>query len=82
MKLKDTVNWMLSSDYKERLKAEYHQERIREINLRMLVQSYEEKPISIQFKHKHERLRDLLACLRYKLIILEELADIEDIKLW
>lgn len=36
MELKDTVNMMLSDDYKERFKAEYIQEKIRAVKLENL----------------------------------------------
>lgn len=41
MELKDTVEMMLSSDYKERFKAEYWQLKIRYDKLRKMVDNWE-----------------------------------------
>ena len=41
MELKDTVEMMLSSDYKERFKAEYWQLRIRHDKLQKMVDNWE-----------------------------------------
>jgi hypothetical protein len=41
MELKDTVKMMLSSDYKERFKAEYWQLKIRHDKLRKMVDNWD-----------------------------------------
>lgn len=40
MELKDTVEMMLSSDYKERFKAEYYQLKIRRDKLQSMLETY------------------------------------------
>lgn len=47
MELKDTVERMLSSDYSERLRAEYDQASIRLKKLSELLDKYEDDPESI-----------------------------------
>lgn len=71
MELKDTVEGMLSSDYKERFKAEYQQLEIRSIKLgRMLANHYAGKldfepscPIHLLAK-QHGLMGELLRALR------------------
>lgn len=41
MELKDTVEMMLSSDYKERFKAEYYQLKIRHDKLKKMVDNWD-----------------------------------------
>lgn len=40
MELKDTVNLMLSDDYKDRFRAEYYQAKIRRDKLHALLETY------------------------------------------
>lgn len=47
MELKDTVDKMLSSDYSERLQAEYDQATIRLEKLSELLDKYEDDPKSV-----------------------------------
>ena len=42
MELKDTVNMMLSDDYKEHFKAEYIQEKIRAVKLENILKAYKD----------------------------------------
>lgn len=59
MTLKNTIDGMLSADYKERLKAEYHQLKIRTEGLQTTLENYSKgtlnfspdiKQISLMFK--------------------------------
>lgn len=47
MELKDTVDKMLSSDYSDRLQAEYDQATIRLKNLTEFLEKYEDDPTSV-----------------------------------
>ena len=83
--LADTVKWMLSDDYKERLKAEYYQTAIRYNLLKTMTLKImtwknkddpEAKPIS-----SLELLEDQAIMMKYYLQVLAERADIEGINL-
>lgn len=48
MELKDTIEGMISDDYKERFVAEYHQVRIREAKLKKMIELYCDHKLSFQ----------------------------------
>lgn len=68
--LKDTVDGMLSSDYKERFKAEFEQTRIRHYKLSTLISKYAQGtlefkpscPIDLLDKQL-KAMQDYLSCL-------------------
>lgn len=69
MELKDTVEMMLSSDYKERFKAEYWQLKIRYHKLRKMVDNWWEldfTPTCAYSTYVHQLLamEDYMALLR------------------
>ena len=90
MELKNTVDLMNSSDYKERFKAEYYQTKIRYEKLKAFVTKIEaahrtedmEKPIEMP-KHDcpYELLREQQAFMGQYLHILELRAVIEGVEL-
>lgn len=70
MTLKDTVDLMLSSDYRDRFRAEYYQNKIRIEKLKAMLIKYEAgnldfKPkcsyefLSLQLTHMEEYMKDL-----------------------
>ena len=69
MELKDTIEMMLSDDYKERFKAEYWQLKIRYDKLRKMVDNWEKldfTPTCAYGTYKHQLLamEDYMALLR------------------
>lgn len=70
MELKDTVDLMLSDDYKDRFRAEYHQLRIRYNKLATIVRKYEDGTLGFEPDCSIEILRDQLNAMSGYLIIL------------
>lgn len=79
--LKDTVNDMLSNDYKERFRAEYQQLRIRIEKLGKTILDYQYGSLPFQPACPIELLQKQLAAMEEYLIILVERASIEEIEL-
>ena len=77
--LKDTVDGMLSTDYKERFKAEYHQVRIRYNKLHTMVTHWDELNF-IPMCDKEIYEKQLEAMLKY-MLILSTRAEIENVEL-
>ena len=75
LELKDTVDMMLSSDYKERMKAEYRQLKIRSDALKRMVENY----YVLDFKPKCslQLLQSQVASMCTYALILQERARIE-----
>ena len=69
MELKDTVDMMLSDDYKERFKAEYWQLKIRHDKLKKMVDNWDKLdfrptcPYST-YMHQLRAMEDYMALLR------------------
>lgn len=81
MELKDTVESMLSEDYKERFKAEYYQTKTRYEKLHNMIVKYEAKTIGFDplcsidlFKKQASNMGQYLYCLEVR-------AEIEGIEL-
>jgi len=67
MELKDTVELMLSSDYKERFVAEYQQLKIRVDKLSVMLDKYCEGSLGFTLKCSYDLLLDqYLAMLNYQ----------------
>lgn len=77
MELKDTIEMMTSTDYKERFKAEYYQLCIRIDKLRRTVDNYSDLPFKPACS-KSLLNRQLACMLEYKSALLTR-ADIENI---
>ena len=75
--LKDTTEMMLSNDYKERFRGEYHQLRIRVSRLERLLDCYEEGAFTCPYDLLHEQL----VYMRGYLTVLESRAVLENIEL-
>ena len=81
MELKDTVDMMLSDDYKERFKAEYYQLKNRYVNLKFMTVRWDNG--MLDFKPTCDRSiydYQLVNMKRY-MDILEKRAEIEGIEL-
>lgn len=79
--LKDTVNLMLSDDYKERFKAEYLQTKIRYDKLHRMVVKLEADTLEFEPKCSIIILRDQAHLMGEYLHVLEIRAEIEGVDL-
>ena len=81
MKLKDTVEMMKSSDYKERFRAEYFQLKIRMDGLAGMLIKMENNMLNFTPKCSYDLLNGQLKAMNLYALYLEERADIEGINL-
>ena len=81
MKLNETVEMMNSQDFKERLKAEYLQLKIRMEGLSSMLKKYKEGILSFKPKCSYEVLYKQLVYMEDYLNVLKERAEIENIEL-
>ncbi len=81
MELKETVAMMGSEDYKERLKAEYWQTKIRYDKLHSLTVKYDAGTLNFEPKCGIELLKQQLSFMRQYLFVLEVRAELEGIDL-
>lgn len=79
MELKDTVDGMLSEDYKERFKAELDQMKIRVRKLENLIFKYDTNAIDFELNCSIDLLRLQLNAMWSYLSLLEQRAVIEKI---
>lgn len=82
IELKDTIDLMLSNDYKERFKAKYYQDRNRTEGLERMLEAYKVGTLSFIPKCSYELLYEQLIYMRAKLKVLEERAFVENISLF
>lgn len=76
MELKDTIDMMMSSDYKERFKAEYYQLKIRYIKLQDMVNKYDNGTLGFKPNCSIKRLK-------YQLIVMSDYLNImQDRAIW
>lgn len=80
MQLIDTVELMLSDDYKERFKGEYYQVKERYERLRRMVIRYQAGTLNFEPKCDLELLKSQLSAMRDYIYILEVRAQIEGIE--
>ena len=81
MELKETIDGMLSADYKERFKAEYAQLKIRYEKLHNMVVRYEAGTLDFKPDCSLELLKSQKAAMGNYLYCLEVRAEIEKIEL-
>lgn len=79
--LKDTVDGMLSSDYKERFKAEYYQLEIRFNKLDSMIRKWDEGKLDFTPTCPREIYDNQLDFMYNYLTVLQNRAEIENIKL-
>lgn len=82
IELKDTIDLMLSNDYKERFKTEYYQDRNRTEGLERMLEAYKVGTLSFIPKCSYELLYEQPIYMRAKLKVLEERAFVENISLF
>lgn len=81
MELKDTIEMMNSSDYKERFKAEYYQTKIRYNKLHKMIVKYDAGTLEFTPTCPVELLKDQKSNMGKYLYYLEVRAEIEGISL-
>lgn len=81
MELKDTIALMSSSDYKDRLRAEYYQTKIRYDKLHKMVTKYEADTLDFEPTCSLELLKEQESYMYKYLCTLEVRAEIEGVKL-
>ena len=81
MELKDTIEMMQSSDYKERFKAEYEQLRIRINGLEKMLEKYKNDALNFTPSCSYDLLNGQLKSMKLYSSYLEERAEIEKIQL-
>lgn len=81
MELKDTIELMESADYKERVKAEYYQTKIRYDKLHKMLVKYEARTLEFEPICPIEILQDQAYYMGNYLKQLEIRAEIEKIEL-
>lgn len=81
LELKDTVDLMLSDNYRDRFRAEYWQLRIRKEKLEKLIDDYNNGRLMIQLSCDIDIHRIQLRRMKKYLAILENRAKIEEIEL-
>lgn len=81
MELKDTIEMMTSTDYKERFLAEYQQVKIRLEKLEAMLKKYKEGTLPFKPACSYELLLYQIMYMRGYLTILDKRAKIEGIDL-
>lgn len=81
MELKDTIELMTSTDYKDRFIAEYKQLCIRIEKLNSIIKQYHNKTLTFNLSCPSDLLERQVAIMKKLRNILEARADIEDINL-
>ena len=77
----DTIPLMKSIDFKDRVKAEYHQLKIRHDGLSKMLEKYREGDLGFTPNCPYDLLHTQLVYMEGYMHILEERAEIEDIEL-
>ncbi|SCI51752.1 crAss001_48 related protein [Intestinibacter bartlettii] len=81
MKLQDTVDLMLGTDFKDRFKAEYYQLDNRITGLQNMLDKYKAGTLEFTPNCTYEMLYEQLVYMELYRVILEERAKIENIEL-
>ena len=81
MELKDTVDLMLSTDYKERFKAEYYQLKIRTKKLHSIIIKYEAGTLGFELTCPINVLHEQLSHMERYIWLMEVRAEHEKIEL-
>ena len=81
MVLKDTVDLMNSIDFKDRVKAEYYQLKIRHEGLARMLKKYKEGTLDFTPNCSYDLLHTQLVYMECYMNVLEERAKVEGIKL-
>lgn len=79
--LDETVEIMSSEDYKDRLRAEYYQVKIRHKKLSEMIAKYAQDKLDFEPNCSLELLQDQLNAMYHYMFVLEIRAKVEKIKL-
>lgn len=81
MELKETIEMMTSSDYKERFKGEYYQLKIRTEKLDAMLEKWDAGELNFKPTCPRGMYDEQIAAMKKYLEILEERADLEGVAL-
>lgn len=81
MKLQDTVDLMLSDDYRDRFRAEYWQLRIRADKMKVILNRHRRNELNLESNCPYTLLEYQLSVMEDLIGILERRAEIEGINL-
>lgn len=81
MVLDKTIDMMLSDDYAERFKAEYHQLTYRTNKLQKMIKDYREGTLDFETSSSIDLLAWQLRTMQDYLYVLKRRAEVENIKL-
>ena len=81
MKLQDTIELMSSADFKDRVRAEYYQLKIRHEGLARMLKKYKEGTLEFVPNCDYDLLHTQLVYMECYINVLEERAKIENIEL-
>ena len=81
MKLQDTIELMNSEDFKDRVRAEYYQLKIRHEGLARMLKKYKEGTLEFTPNCDYDLLHTQLVYMEGYMVVLETRAEIENIKL-
>ena len=81
MKLQDTIVLMNSIDFKDRVRAEYYQLKIRYEGLARLLKGYREGTLNFTPTCSYDLLHTQLVYMEHYMNILEERSKIENVEL-
>ena len=81
MELKETIDLMNSSDYKERFKAEYHQTAIRTDKLKNMLEKWDKGELSFEPTCPRDMYNAQIRAMNDYLTVLKVRADIEGVDL-
>ena len=81
MKMQDTIELMNSIDFKDRVKAEYYQLKIRHQGLARMLEKYKEGTLEFKPNCDYDLLHTQLVYMECYMNVLEERAKIEGIEL-
>ena len=81
MKLQDTIVLMNSIDFKDRVRAEYYQLKIRHEGLAKMLKKYKEGTLGFKPNCDYDLLHTKLVYMEGYMNVLEEQAKIENIEL-
>ena len=81
MKMQDTIELMNSIDFKDRVRAEYYQLKIRHEGLVIMLEKYKEGTLGFTPNCSYDLLHTQLVYMECYMNVLEERAKIENIEL-
>lgn len=81
MELENTIDMMMSTDYKERFKAEYYQVKIRAEKLAAMLKKWDSGDLDFNPTCPRELYNDQISAMNQYLEVLEARAELEGVSL-